>query len=143
MSNLNPATRRGLSFFLVTALLAGPACAASAPMAPDLPAAKLSGDSGEVSGEIVSAMTESEIRAKIIAAAKTAAIPKPGFSDPLAFGEVYPIPEPEPAAVTPEPAANKALYWIGGTGAALVAGVAAYLIFSEDSKNPSASAVIP
>ena len=52
----------------------------------------------------------------------------------IAFQDFYPFPEPAPAAKTPESKSNKSLYWIGATGVALVAGVAAYFIFSGEDE---------
>lgn len=56
-----------------------------------------------------------------------------GDARPVAFQDFYPFPVPAPAAeatVSSESGSRKSLYWIGATGAALVAGVAAYFIFS-------------
>ena len=54
-----------------------------------------------------------------------------GDARPVAFEEFYPFPEPAPAAKVSEPKSRKSLYWIGATGVALAAGVAAYFIFSD------------
>jgi hypothetical protein len=61
-----------------------------------------------------------------------------GDAQPIAFQDFYPFPEPAPSAEISEGKSNKSLYWIGATGAALAAGVAAYFIFSgEPEREPT------
>lgn len=55
-----------------------------------------------------------------------------GDPQPIAFRDIQPFPEPESAAGASKPKSRKSLYWIGATGIALAAGVAAYFIFSEE-----------
>lgn len=65
-----------------------------------------------------------------------------GDAQPIDFQEFYPFPDPVPAKEPSEAKSYKTLYWIGATGVALVAGVAAYLIFSaEPESEPTVLAV--
>ncbi len=56
--------------------------------------------------------------------------------DAYAVAEFYainePLPEPKPAA---EVSDKKAWYWVGGAGAALVAGLTAWLVLRDDSES--------
>jgi hypothetical protein len=62
--------------------------------------------------------------------------------DPVGFQEPYVFAEPK-AAVEVEPESKShALVWIGATGAALVAGAAAWFIFSQDEPSESSHTIV-
>jgi hypothetical protein len=60
-----------------------------------------------------------------------------GDSEPASLQEFYPFPEPQAAAQPEAGADRKTLYWAGAAGAALVAGVAAWFIFSGEPERQS------
>lgn len=58
-----------------------------------------------------------------------------GDAQPIDFQDFYPFPDPVPAKEPSVAKSYRALYWIGATGVALVAGVAAYFIFSAEPES--------
>lgn len=58
-----------------------------------------------------------------------------GDAQPIDFQDFYPFPDPVPAKQPSKAGSNKTLYWIGATGVALAAGVAAYFIFSAEPES--------
>ncbi|GEM_PF-4892283 len=64
-------------------------------------------------------------------------------SEPSPFSQFYTFPEPQQTAAVEETKSHAALYWIGATGAALAAGVAAWFIFSDEPKSQKTYAIVP